>query len=278
MFKTILVHVDDSPYQASRLRAAATLAADWDAHIVASAATGLNERDYMVMDRAISGPPPFARYQDLRDAAQARLARCEEQARRLGIASLERRILDADAEQALLLQSRYADLVVVSQFPSINDQAHIVTDLPEYVALHGTRPVLLVPDLYAGEPIGGQIVFGWDGSAEATRAAAAALPFLQRADKVHLAVINPDRLSELVDEPVGNDMALYLSRHGIKVELVRERTERPEGEALLALARDVGAGLLVAGAFGHSRYREWILGGVTRTLLDRTRLPLLIAH
>jgi nucleotide-binding universal stress UspA family protein len=278
MYKTIVMHVDDSPYQESRLRAVSSLAADWNAHVVASASTGFSERDYLVMDSAFAGAPPIARYEDLRNAARARLERCAEQARRQGIESIETRVIDADSEQALLLQSRYADLVVVSQFPSASEPLHIVTELPEYVALHGTRPVLVVPARYDGARIGGKVVLAWNGSKEATRAAAAALPLLQRAECVYLAIVNPDMLSGVFEEPVGDDMALYLARHGINVELVRERTERPAEEALLALARDVGADVLVAGAFGHSRYREWILGGVTRGLLDRSPIPLLLAH
>jgi nucleotide-binding universal stress UspA family protein len=73
-------------------------------------------------------------------------------------------------------------------------------------------------------------------------------------------------------------MALYLARHGARVDVVVERTRSTVGTALLGLARDCGAGLMVTGAYGHSRYREWMLGGVTRELLERSRVPLLLAH
>jgi nucleotide-binding universal stress UspA family protein len=121
-------------------------------------------------------------------------------------------------------------------------------------------------------------VAGWDGSLQALRALTAALPLLRAADTVKLALVNPNTLSELHGEQPGADMALYLARHGVQVEVVVEHTGSTTGTALLDLARDCGAGLVVCGAYGHSRYREWVLGGVTRELLARCRVPLLIAH
>jgi nucleotide-binding universal stress UspA family protein len=150
--------------------------------------------------------------------------------------------------------------------------------LPEHVTLHGARPVLVVPDDYQGQTIPGTAVVGWDGSMQAIRAIDGALPLLQRADSVKLALINPDQLSELHGEEPGADMALYLARQGVQVDVIVERTRSTTGEALISMARTSGAGLLVTGAYGHSRYREWILGGVTRALLERSPAPLLLAH
>jgi nucleotide-binding universal stress UspA family protein len=73
-------------------------------------------------------------------------------------------------------------------------------------------------------------------------------------------------------------MALYLARHGVKVEVVQERSSATTGAALTSMARGCGASLMVAGAYGHNRFREWVLGGVTRELLERAPVPLLIAH
>ena len=93
-----------------------------------------------------------------------------------------------------------------------------------------------------------------------------------------LVLVNPETLSELHGEEPGADMALYLARHGVQVEVVVERTRDTPGDALIALAHDTRAGLLVAGAYGHNRYREWALGGATRALLHRAPVPLLCAH
>ncbi|WP_306397625.1 universal stress protein [Telluria beijingensis] len=283
MYRTIVVYVDGAAGQESRLRAAALLAADHGAHLIGMTATGVSWLDYAVLTGSMAAPSPLlaADFQSLRDAAQQRLAGFLQQAALLGIESPETHASDDDVAFALLLESRYADLVILSQEgDGKSEHAGLgrATHLPEYVALHGARPVLVVPTGYHDAAIPGVAVVGWDGGMQALRAIHAALPLLQQASMVQLAIINPDQHADRHGEQPGADMALYLARHGVQVEVVRERTTSTEGTALMALARDSGAGLIVAGAFGHSRYREWVLGGVTRELLARAPVPLLIAH
>ncbi|WP_296947553.1 universal stress protein [uncultured Massilia sp.] len=286
MYKTIVVHIDGQPRQDSRVRAAALLAGQHQAHLVGSAATGISWLDYAVLTGSMGAPAPDPDrdFRGLREAAGARLEAFRRAAQQLGVDAVETRVIDDDARYALLLQSRYADLVVLSQDPATPAQADDgglaphVRGLPEFLALHGARPVLVVPPSYGGLPIPGRAVVGWDGSLQALRAIGAALPLLRQADSVELALVNPDELSELHGEQPGADMALYLARQGVRVDVVLERTVSTAGDALLALARDCGAGLVVAGAYGHSRYREWVLGGVTRALLARCPVPLLLAH
>lgn len=283
MYKTITVYIDGREGLDSRLRAAALLANDHGAHLVGTAATGISWLDYATLTGSMGAPMPMPEsdFQGLRDAAEARLAVFRRDAGRLGVESFETHAIDDDAKYALLLESRYTDLVVLSQdsptaaAPGL--PAH-VAHLPQYVALHRVRPVLVVPHDYNKAVIPGTVVVGWDGGMPAMRAITAALPLLERAESVQLVLINPDERSALHGEQPGADMALYLARHGVHVEVIRERTTSTEGEALMALARDAGAGLMVTGAYGHSRYREWALGGVTRELLERARVPLLIAH
>ncbi|MGI4721345.1 MAG: universal stress protein [Janthinobacterium lividum] len=283
MFKTIVVHIDGAAAQDSRLRAASLLANDHGAHLIGMTASGVSWLDYAVLTGSFGAPVPLPEsdFQGLRDAAEERLTVFSREAARLGVESFAGHANDDDVAYALLLESRYADLVVLSQdkagntLPaSLGRMAH----LPEYISLHGVRPVLVVPPDYDNAVIPGPAVVGWDGGMQALRAISAALPLLQRASNVQLAIINPDQRRGLHGEQPGADMALYLARHGVRVEVVRERTSSTEGEALVALARDSGAGLMVTGAYGHSRYREWVLGGVTRELLERAPVPLLIAH
>lgn len=279
MYKTILVHVDGSPQQESRLRAAALLANEHDAHLVGSAVTGISWRSYVVL--ASSGCPEMLEedFEGLRRAARSRLDEFKEQASRLDVRSLEARLFEEEAGYGLLLQSRYADLIVVSQD---GDQATAALTaprgLPEHLALHGARPVLVVPDNYRGQLLTNSVVVGWDGGMQAMRAIEAALPLLRRAGAVKLALVNPEEQGDLHGEEPGADMAVYLARHGVAVDVVVERTAVEAGEVLLTLARDVGAGLIVAGAYGHSRMREWALGGVTRDLLGCAPIPVLLAH
>jgi nucleotide-binding universal stress UspA family protein len=279
MYKTIVVHIDGGARQESRLRAAALLAVKHGAHLVGSGATGLSMMDYSLLTGGMTAPVIGDEFQGLRDAAAAHLEAFLQAARHLGVAAPESRLIEDDPRYALLLQSRYADLVVLSQDGGAEPDRLVRTrGLPEHVALRGARPVLVVPGNYQGEPIPGTAVAAWDGGNQALRAITAALPLLELAASVKLAVINPDALSELHGEQPGADMALWLARHGVKVEVMVEHTRATAGDALCGLARGCGAGLMVAGAFGHSRYREWILGGTTRELLERAPAPLLIAH
>jgi nucleotide-binding universal stress UspA family protein len=274
MYKTIIVHVDDSPLTEARLQAAAWLANAHEAHLIGCAATGMSWSAYAMLTGSM-GVTPVDEFDLLRSAARTSLQRFAERVRQLGVQSHEERLVEDENRDALLLQSRYADLVVTGQDAG---DASTVRGLPQYLAMHGVRPVLVVPPSYGGAPIADSIVVGWDGSAQAIRAIAGALPLLARAQTVRLAVINPQLESGLHGDEPGADMALYLARHGVRVEVVNEQTRSAPGDALLGLVRAGGAGLLVAGAFGHSRYRELVLGGVTRLLLDRAPVPVLFAH
>jgi nucleotide-binding universal stress UspA family protein len=279
MYKTIVVHIDGSPQQDSRMAAAARIAREHGAHLIGSAATGISWTDYLLLTGSMAAPVPPADFDGLRETAALHLRAFTDQAARLGVPSVEARLVEDTADGALLLQARYADLVVLSRDvdpdPGIPPR---VRRLPEHVALRGPRPVLVVPPGYADQAIASTIVAGWDGSTQALRALAAALPLLARAESVRLVLVNPHQLSDVHGEQPGADMALYLARHGVKVDVVLERTHATAGDALMALAGSAGAGLIVAGAYGHSRYREWVLGGVTRELLERTPVPLLLAH
>ena len=286
MYKTIVVDIDGSEPQGSRLAAAALLANEHGAHLIGSAATGVSWMEYAVLTGSMGLPIPYptAQFEEFRNIAAARLEQFSHGVAQLGVSSFETRLIEDNVRNALLLQSRYADLVVLSQDskarpgdpePAVAAGVH---RLPEYVAMHGPRPVLVVPESYHNEPIPGTAVVGWDGGMAAIRAIAAALPLLRRAESVKLVVINPDELSDLHGEQPGADMALYLARQNVRVDVVVERTAAAAGDALISLAAAYGAGLMVAGVYGHSRYREWVVGGVTRELLKRTRVPLLVAH
>jgi nucleotide-binding universal stress UspA family protein len=235
--------------------------------------------DFALLTGSAGAPVPMDDFTAMREASAARLREFTEQVKGLGVASFEARLVEDLADYALLLQSRYADLIVLSQDSGApTPPGQQTRGLPERVSLHGVRPVLLVPDAWQGQTLPGTAVVGWDGGMCALRAIAAALPLLQTADTVKLALVNPDQLSELHGEDPGADMAVYLARHGVNVDVVVERTRATAGEALIALARDCGAGLMVSGAYGHSRFRELVLGGVTRELLERAPAPLLLAH
>jgi nucleotide-binding universal stress UspA family protein len=280
MFKTIVVHVDDTDAARTRVQAAALLANTFGAHLVGSAATGVTYASYAMLFGSMAVPATQSEYDALRLAARAPLAHFSQTAQGLGVSSLEERLLDEETRVALHLQSRYADLLVVSRdTPASHGSALAdVGGLPAYLALHTARPVLVVPPNYAGAPLLEHIAVGWDGSEHALRAISAAIPLMQRAAAVKLILVNPNPVLDLHGQEPGADMALYLARHGIPVEVLVQQIDRHPGEVILQLAQDQGCGMIVAGAYAHSRLRELILGGVTRTLLSRSPLPLLLAH
>jgi len=123
------------------------------------------------------------------------------------------------------------------------------------------------------------VLIAWDAGVEAARAVRDALPLLRRADTVEVAVFDPERGRREHGEQPGADVALYLARHGVKVSVARQSGADFEvGAQILSRAADTGADLIVMGAYGHSRVRELVLGGVTRTILESMTVPVLMSH
>ncbi len=143
----------------------------------------------------------------------------------------------------------------------------------EAALMRSARPILLVPEVGA-DPIGETIALAWNGSAEAARAVAGALPLLQNAEQVHILTAAGTH----TEVGLGQALADYLGWHGIVCERHPLYPEASIGAALLARSKELGADLLVMGGYGHSRMRELIFGGVTLHVLGHYDLPVLIAH
>ncbi|MEO6137551.1 MAG: universal stress protein, partial [Luteimonas sp.] len=141
------------------------------------------------------------------------------------------------------------------------------------------RPVLVVPTRCKLPMPPRRIVAAWKPSRESTRAFHDALPLFRTADVVDIVVFNPAS-GELADgEQPGGDIATHLARHGVNVNVVVLRTGNDSiGFALNQHAESISAQLLVAGGYGHSRFREWALGGTTRDLLMGASIPVLFSH
>ena len=277
MYKTILVHVDESKRAATRIDAAARLALAHEAHLVGAALTGLSAFMFPATLMNAGMPPVVFPIEQVRAGADRALDQFDSRASAMGVASIERRRLDDDVGASLCLQARYADLLVISQVPPGESAPYLQPDFPQYVAMHSPRPVLVLPAAHAGGEIGKRVTVAWNGSAEAVHAIASALPLLQQAEHVHLLIILEGVDVAHGEEP-GADMALYLARQGVKVEVVVLRSGGDHGEQLLSFAADKGADLVVMGAFGHSRLREFVLGGITRTALRTSPVALWMAH
>lgn len=277
-YKTILVHADQSRHAPQRIRVAAELALRDNAHLTGVAMTGVS-RYLLDGDAATLKEPALITHMDyLRKGAEQALAQFEEIVRQIGVLSWEMRIVDDEPAGGVSLEARYADLVVLGQVDTQEVLPGLMADFPEYVVMNGGRPVLLVP--YAGRfaHVGGKVMVAWDGSMEASRAVVGALPMLRQAREVKVVVFNAEEQVNVHGQQPGADMALYLARHGVKVDVLQETTQQDSGNALLSLAADLGADLLVMGCYAHTRFREMLLGGATRTVLASMTLPVLMSH
>jgi nucleotide-binding universal stress UspA family protein len=179
---------------------------------------------------------------------------------------------DGREEDAVTFRGRLADLVVMARPQAGREPPHLAS---VHAALRETgRPLLLVPSVVAA-PIGSTVVIAWNGSAEAARAVAAALPFIGRAAKVVILSAPEGR----TQAPGGGDLATYFAWRGLDVACHTVAADGAAvGAALLHEAAEFGADLVVMGAYTHSRWRETILGGVTRHVLFHAEIPVLMCH
>jgi len=280
-YKTILVHADRCRHAAQYIDLAAGIAATEDAHLVGVATSGVSRYIYeagMMDPMAPATSNHLAQHLDaLRDRARHALDDFETRMRKSEVRSWESVMIDDEAGAGLALRGRYSDLLVIGQVNPDEASPVVLPDFPEYVVLSSGRPVLVVP--YAGhfDTVGKRVLVAWDAGVSATRAVVSAIPMLRRADIVEVAVFNAEDHGDAHGEVPGADIALYLARHGVKVNVIRQKTRIDVGSSLLSLAADLGSDTLVTGCYGHSRIREILLGGVTRTLLKSMTVPVLMS-
>ena len=170
---------------------------------------------------------------------------------------------------------RFSDLVVLPRPYQDNPEA---ASLVEACLFAAERPVLMIPKGCKAPDAGGHVLMGWNDGAEALAAARAALPLLEEAEVTDICIIDPPTHAPDRSDP-GGAMAQYLMRHGSKSEVaVLAKTEPHVGDILLRRAKEVGAQMIVSGAYGHSRLREAVFGGATRSLLEAADLPILMSR
>lgn len=271
--KDILVVVDPSEAGNNAVRCAAGLAAEHEAHL-----TGL----YLGYN-PITG---FAEAQvpaDLLQQHQDNLARAEGKAREdfekicraAGVGWEWRSAWEAQTS-ALALGARYVDVVAMSGAAS-NTADLVAHRYADGVVIAAGRPVLLFPEAYTWDKGFRTIMVAWDGSREATRALHDALPLLTRATEVIVMEVTGKGDAQARDP--ASDIARHLARHGVATETTHAvKGDLAVGDELLDASADRGADLIVAGAYGHSRLREYALGGVTRHLMMHLSIPMLFSH
>ena len=271
-YKTILVHIDEHPRRSERLALALGLGAAFEAHVVGLFALEAAR----IPSYALAEAGPLVQEIELRRRREAAAVAEKEfrQAERRAAGKAEWRLSMDSALGAVRLNARYADLLVAGQ-PEPGDLFGF--DFAAEIILSTGRPVLFVP--YAGRfaACGKRVLVAWNASREAARAVSDALPLLARAEAVEVVAFDPDRGDH--GEVPGADLSLYLARHGVKASAARQRAPSLDiGAQILSRAADTGADLIVMGGYGHSRLREVVLGGATRSLLEAMTVPVLMSH
>lgn len=277
--KNILVYIDSSDRCDERLKLAGNLAQEHGAHL-----TGLfviPEAFYPLYMDATYIPEDLVENQEAQARADGALAEkhFNEFADREGLTT-EWRTDQGPVGNVVARHARYADLTLLGQ-GSLDDPGQYPNPfLPADVVMSAGRPVLVVPNAGNFAGVGKRIMVCWNARRESVRALNDAMPLLKTAEKVTVLVVNPQNPAsgDHGDIPSA-DIALFLARHGIKAEAASTMTGIDDvGEVILSRAFDLDIDLIVCGAYGHSRTREWILGGVTETLLHQTTVPTLMSH
>lgn len=276
--KDILVHVDSSAATGSRIDLAFSLARTFDARVTA---LGLLAEPFM---RGVSTHAPA-------DVVQEHIARANADADEWlatlsGLAEqqgVRMRALRAagplDQLPGLLARdARNSDIVIVSQ-PDPDKGSSDDELLVEAAFMETGRPALVVPPGKTPVFPFRRIVVAWNASREASRAVHDAMPLLKTAQEVVVLVINPDALGAVLGRTPGTGVVQHLTQHGVVVRLKAvDSGRRRTGEVILDEVRIEEAELLVMGGYGHSKFREALLGGATRKLLATATTPVLISH
>ncbi len=273
----IVVYVDSAEVTKARVGFAVALAKEHGAHLigVAFAPTAL-----LPLYGADVG---FADMSEVMESVKAQGAKAlqafEACAKAEGV-SAEARLMQGMSEEFphdFAHAARHADLAILGQ-PRDGDPLIGQYALVERCLFASGRPVIIVPAVPEKPALDGTIVAAWDGSAEAARAINDALTFLKPAARVVL-VVGVAGGQDDEQAPQTDDMMAHLQRHGVTAEALRVKIgEGDVGRLLLSTAKSLGADLMVMGAFHHSRWREFILGGVTLTVLEQATIPLFMAH
>ena len=277
-YKTLLVHVDDSDRCLHQVEAASRIACQFDACLV-----GVYLVQTPELTPSVSALLPdtivHQRLADSGEAQQRAEANFRAAATGTGLSKIEWRAPAGDPKHAITAHARGADLAVIGQPEPAAADAPFVVGLADAAILGSGRPVLVIPYIGTQGPIGDTVLIALDRSRESARAVADALPLLARARKVVIASITAAATETLGDTQARTQVVAHLRGHGIDAEL--HHLDVPDmaiGELLLSQAADLGVDLIVMGAYGHARFQELVLGGVTRTMLEAMTVPVLMSH
>jgi nucleotide-binding universal stress UspA family protein len=281
-FKTILVNLNHEARVPELVAAAAAIARPAESHVV-----GLYVMPplFVPSDLVIPMGAEFYEEQIVAHRAQAeriqtvfdRLTRGEPYVAEWRVHGDARSSYDPIAE-GVIFEARTAELVIVSQATDGAD-APMLAEVAERVALESGRPVLVIPTKWLPRAYGQDIAVAWNDTREAARAAFDALPLLERAKRIRLVTVAEQKDGNGANMVPSAEVAATLARHGLDVEVTTIPADgRHTGNTILSRVAADGADLLVMGIYGHSRLREFVLGGASRDVLKNMTVPVLMSH
>jgi nucleotide-binding universal stress UspA family protein len=282
-FKTIVVLLNDVTHTQKLLEASSAIARQHDAHVVGLYVVPASK---IYSDVGMLATPIY--FEGYRDYFKSKIDTVrtgfEARMQQDGVKSEWRAIESSypDVAEAAIANARCAELIITSQIDGGPDGS-IERDLTERLIMESGRPVLIIPRqghfAPRGEGIVEKAIVGTNGTRESARAMFDALPLLKQVKETRVVWVDPYRQGADSGEIPGAEEANVLSRHGLKAVAEPMMTDgRNAGEALLLRASDLGADLLVMGAYAHSRMREFVFGGATRHVLAHMNIPVLMSH
>ena len=284
--KDLLVYVDQSEHSTQRLQLATDLARRHQSRLTALYVRELSpaqRHEQSIAELGQGSATAMTRtnhkIRQSIDESLGRLRSALDDAQREHGLEVELRCLDGVASTLVPQHARFADLCILSQDTSSDATATGYTFSEQLLFVTG-RPVVFVPARGTFETLGRHILVAWNSSRASARAVNDALPLIERADTVTLLAVNPTEFAERYGALPPERMVDHLKRHGVSVEGIW-RNNIPSGsiaDAVLAEAHKVNADLIVAGAFGHPRLWERLMGGVTRDLLGRMSVPVMMSY
>ena len=278
MLKNLLVHIPSERMIRPVVDGAISLAASRSAHLDAISCG--YETVNMGLAVEAGGAAVATAFEVEHESAMARanaaLAVFEAEARNAGIAYNLRAIacLPVDAAATVGASARLHDLTIVQQPEPGRDTFDNI--MPTEILFQSGGPVLVVPYTHKGPLVPKRIGIAWDGSRLAARALRDAAPFLNHAKSITIISVNGD---EAPEDASATALAAHLARRGLPARTERLSADRSEIQpTILSIAADDGLDLIVMGGYGHSRFQERILGGVTRGMLQAMTVPTLMSH
>ncbi|MCL3882040.1 universal stress protein [Marivita sp. GX14005] len=277
-FKTILVVVTDSLHLESTISQGIGMAEALDAHIDV-VCLGVDRTQTGYYYAGMNASMLHETVRQAQNSAQTMAAKAKKLMEGTGLRwSVNEAICQlADITRTVASYARFSDLAILPR-PYGEDRGVEVEPVVEGALFEGQAPVIVLPTKGKALQMPKTVAIGWNESAEALRAVRSALPFLKSAQTVHIVVIDPPQHGPNRSDP-GGQLSAYLARHGAKIEIdVVSKTMPRVSDVMLRCANDMDADMIVMGAYGHSRFREAILGGATRHMLETSEVPVFMAH